>query len=312
MSETNFGREKGLSVLERLLWSKLPFKFFGDQIPVFPKRAEPSIVLTPPKFYFLRNSGSNWLKAFDLSSIGAIGLVIPKSVTSEQLAGGGFHFGACVLINDEWVLTAHHVLDSVEFARNYHVVFDFMWNGSSKVDTKQSFDTSTKVSFDTENELNFISSEDLSLADKVFTRNHDWAAIRLATSQTKRAKMKFQLLHSHTLAKNAPIALIPFFSSLLTGEAIAPLHFAAPAPPLPNDGDLDRGRVLRRTSEDYLEHKVNTSGGASGAPLLSTQGGILGIHIAEENIGPNLATCAEVITTKLLDNKIPIEFLSRL
>jgi Trypsin-like peptidase domain len=311
MFETIFGWEKGPGVLERLrrsgsLW------VFGDPIPVFPKLTEPNIGYTPTKFGFLQNSGANWLRAFDLSNIGAIGLVIPKRVTAEQLAGGGFHFGVCVLINDEWVLTAHHVLDSAEFARNYHVVFDFMWNGSSKLDTKLAFDSSHKVTFDTGTGLNFLSSEDLSLADKVFTRNHDWAAIRLETSQTNRAKMKFQLLDSNTLAANAPKALVPFFSSLLTNEAIAPLHFVAPAPPLRNDGDLDRGRVLRRTSEDYLEHKVNISGGASGAPLLSTQGGILGIHVAEENIGPNLATCADVITTKLLDNKITIEFLSPL
>jgi hypothetical protein len=240
---------------------------------------------------------TEFLKGFNLSSIDAVGLISPKTVDGKNFNSKNvsFHFGVCVLVHPQWVLTAHHVIDNIQFAQNYQIRFDY---SEAAGDASAVFDASTVAHFSSEKD-SFKSSHDGTFGPYRLGFTEDWALIKLYEPQEKRAVMKLRVLNDGEI-KNKPEVRIPYFSSALAGEKIQPMHFVTSTPPMSLDDTYqDRGRIVS-SSGIFLYHRANATSGASGSPLIAEDGAMVGMHTEsptgkEYNKATNVKVIAEVV-----------------
>lgn len=284
----------------------------------------PPLNLSPYDYYrpFITDSGlpqkesnPDPLRNITQSSMAATGLITSRYV--NDLTSDPIPIGSCVLVGPQWILTAHHVLMSHEYAQNFQVVFGFFDNAEKYIDELFSKATRIQFSFD---KNDYYSSEDGVKSQNGHNyMNGDWALIKLSHPVEEFAPLVCRRIHPDDAKENSRKFFIPWYLSktwrpshqnltkteeLAISYGIAPLHTLISTVVEGESSDVHRLKSIPKKGEWKIQHLVNAYHGASGSPLMNLDGKFIGIHVRSPNentpgLNPGLASNAEVIAQQL-------------
>jgi Trypsin-like peptidase domain len=249
-----------------------------------------------------------------------IGLIVTKTNADETDLKTVVPRATCILVHPEWILTAHHVLDTLAFAQNFEVVFGY-FGAFPSLPLASKFAAWADIYHDSEhysfcNESGcFFSSRDGTLSKNAHTyAKGDWALAKLARPVDARfIPMPATRLTNATLAEEKPEIRVPFFQGVLTDDPepfppCRPLNiFSRPQNASnPLDPDANRVHVIIANGRE-VHHSASAHGGASGAPLAMNDGSFLGIHVRSALGTPttNKGTSATFIANALRSQEFP-------
>ena len=236
----------------------------------------------------------------------AVGLIVKKD--AQNLDDDPVAIGSCVLVGREWVLTAHHVLLSQEFAQNFKAVFNFINTDAESVSDE--FSKVNHFSFSAK-EGDFYCSKDGVLSENGHEyMAGDWALIKVTTEREHSiAPLKPREVVAADMQADSRGFFVPYHQSGYSPLGSKDIPFGlAPVHALVTDRNSsifkDTQRIAAHDPEDWkIEHYAAAHSGASGAPLMSIDGGFVGIHLRSikkaSGINPGLASSAQAIIEEL-------------
>jgi Trypsin-like peptidase domain len=245
-----------------------------------------------------------------------IGAVIAHGPSSNDPFLESTFAGTCIYIGAGWVLTAKHVLDTHEFARSFQVAFGFKTAPDLLLtpdNSKAAFQQAIKIPISDQAGHFFASNDGIRSADGHTYSQGDWAVLKLAAMPPRNIiPFRAKKVVTPLAGKEGELAFIPFFntrgsenlseypvplSALLTirlpqnvdeggAQSVVVIN------PLATDLGLFPGinRVLGVRS-DKIMHRINVHSGASGAPVITLDGGFVGMHTSSftEGLGPGVS-----------------------
>ena len=233
----------------------------------------------------------------------SIGVILPKFVNTLNQAR--LHAEAtATVVGQGWILTAHHAVDNPEFARNYCVIFGLDFSTLRPNDPFPVGTVRIDLGFDVGS---MIHSGDGTQSESGHSYNQgDWALIKLQSdlpAQFVPLEPSLQAIDSAVDAKQG-VFIATYFGLGGVQALTAIVQFQEPTESTGvMQPDLDQ---ILAQQDGNLFHKAAAFSGCSGAPLLLSDGKLIGIHIRSDVALPgfpnrfvNLATSAASISTAL-------------
>lgn len=245
-----------------------------------------------------KNGGVSY---FPIEAMCAVGLITSRHL--NDLKSDPVAIGCCILVGEEWVLTAHHVLPSLEFSQNFQVTFDYL---KSAINPTADYSATTRIEFSSDKKNTYYCSLDgiLSPAGHEYM-NGDWVLIKLkskinnikpliprrqiaADNDRKYPKRQFVIPHyeNETQIYGAPPRPEPLHVLITPTEKEGEKYFT------------DTHRIDSSPSGDWkMEHLINGHSGASGAPLMDGGGKFVGMHVRspDKDVGINAGLASNAL-----------------
>nr|WP_315225561.1 trypsin-like peptidase domain-containing protein [uncultured Albidiferax sp.] len=255
---------------------------------------------------------------FPLSAMKSIGLISSKH--SRDLSNNPIPIGTCFLVGPQWVLTAHHVLPSHEFAQNFWVVFGFI-NEKDKT-MSELFEAAQKIEFSCSNKFDYYSSVDgARIGNGHEYEAGDWVLIKLKNEPEGIYPISPRTVVASDFESGNRSFVIPYYLSKMWSPEKVGVGFPSAEGDMPDVAPLhvlitpknhskfeDAHRLMLYPGFDFknswkIRHFISAASGASGAPLMDSDGKFVGLHVQSEKVdkgvNPGVASNAHVIATDL-------------
>ena len=167
----------------------------------------------------------------------------------------GRRYGGCVRVHEDWILTAHHVVDIPDIARRFTVRF----NGAH----------GAKVEYRLDPDRGYFPSHDGILSASCIDFDLDYVFVRLAGPA---ARGDASRTHPALIERDAPAPGEP-----LQIPQAAGLDLALKFPVERTSAPASVGRAAL-CEGPYLHHQVSTRPGASGSPVFDTRWHVVALH----------------------------------
>nr|WP_315204667.1 trypsin-like serine protease [uncultured Albidiferax sp.] len=237
---------------------------------------------------------------FPISAMRAVGLITSRHV--DDLKSDPVAIGCCILVGEEWVLAAHHVLPSHEFSQNFQVVFDYL---VSETNPKAEYSKTTRIKFSPNKNTYYCSLDGILSTAGHDYMNGDWVLIKLE-SKIDAKKFKPLMPRKQIATDNYPPKrqfVLPHYENQTQPAGAPPrpepLHVLIT--PTEKEGEkyfTDTHRIASSPSEDWkMEHFINGHSGASGAPLMDGDGKFVGMHVRslDKDVGINTGLASNAL-----------------
>lgn len=264
----------------------------------------------------LSELGHEWPSAARARSeinLRAVGLIVARG--TENLESDPVVIGSCLLVGRDWVLTAHHVLLSQEFAQNFQAVFDFVGAPNSTVDER--FLEAKKYDFSSDKSHFFKSNDGIFSGNGHDYMGGDWVLIKIKLKPDENHEIIPLIprrVVSEDMLPQSRGFFVPYHQSGFSSVENKDIPFGlAPVHALITDRTSsifkDTQRIAAYDPADWkIEHYAAAHSGASGAPLMSIDGKFVGIHLRSvkkaSGINPGLACSARTIAEILKNEHI--------